>query len=365
MWGRQPLIVAYILLGMLLGPYVTNIVSDIQLLEQLSHIGIIFLLFLLGLDLRPEALLSTLRKSLVVVCISSLIFWAVGSLVVFSFGFNLQDAVIVGAAVMFSSTILGIKLLPTTALHHRHIGELIVGILLVQDIIAIVVLGALVQLSAGSNLHQSLIATLIFMPVLTVGAIQFVRLALLPLIARFDRIQEYIFILSIGWCLGVAVLAKQIGLSYEIGAFIAGVSLASAPISQFIALALKPLRDFFLILFFFALGASYNFAMLELIWVPAICLAVLMILAKPLVFKTLLRKQSETPHLSWDLGFRLGQISEFGILITVVAASSGALSQQAALLLQSAAIISFIVSSYIIVFSLANPMSPHNHLRKD
>ena len=136
-FGRQPLLVAYITLGALIGPYGLGWVQDVHLLSEISEIGIIFLLFLLGLDLQPKSLLRAFRKVTVVTLISSLIFACAGYLIARLFDFTTTESLIIGAAMMFSSTIIGIKLLPTTILHHRHIGEMMIGLLLMQDFLAI------------------------------------------------------------------------------------------------------------------------------------------------------------------------------------------------------------------------------------
>ena len=140
LFGRQPLLVAYIVLGATLGPYGTGIIPDVHLISEISHIGIIFLLFLLGLDMQPQSLFNVLKKVTHVTLISSVIFAATGYTIAYLFGFTHLENLIIGAAMMFSSTIIGIKLLPTTILHHRHIGDMMVGMLLMQDFIAIFVL---------------------------------------------------------------------------------------------------------------------------------------------------------------------------------------------------------------------------------
>ena len=150
LYTRQPLIIAYIALGAAIGPYGLSMVTDLNLLSDIGHVGIIFLLFLLGLDMQPQALWATLRKSTVVALFSSAIFLGMGVAVAHLFGFTTMDALIVGAAMMFSSTIIGIKLLPTTVLHHRHIGDLMIGLLLIQDVLAIVVLMVLLSYSSGT-----------------------------------------------------------------------------------------------------------------------------------------------------------------------------------------------------------------------
>ena len=367
LYTRQPLIIAYIALGALIGPYGLSLVTDLQLLADIGHIGIIFLLFLLGLDMQPQALIATLRKSTVVGLASSAIFFALAFPVARVFIDSGVEATIVGVAMMFSSTIIGIKLLPTTVLHHRHIGEMMIGLLLLQDLLAII---ALVLLMASSGAQESeaarrILAVLLALPALGAGAWVVVRYVLLPLLQRFDRFHEYIFLLAIGWCLGVAETAHLIGLSAEIGAFVAGISIATSPISQYIAANLKPLRDFFLILFFFAVGARFDLGMLAAVWRPALALALLVLILKPVVYRYLLKGVSERRELAWDLGFRLGQASEFSLLIAYIALDAGLIALNTSLTIQAATIITLLVSSYIVVFNYPTPIAISERLRRD
>lgn len=365
LYTRQPLIIAYIALGALIGPYGMGYVTDLKLLSDIAHFGIIFLLFLLGLDMQPQALVATMKNASIIAIISSFIFAVTGYTVAWSFGFSHQESLIIGAAMMFSSTIIGIKLLPTTVLHHRHMGEMMVGLLLIQDVIAIFVLLVLLSGDLGEFNTVMLGKTVLALPLFIIAAVFFVKYVLLKLIARFDRFHEYIFLLAIGWCLGMAEIAHMVGLSAEIGAFIAGISLATSPISQYIAINLKPLRDFFLVLFFFSLGARFDLALLSDILLPACVLAVLMLAIKPVVFYGLLRGASERKPLCWDIGFRLGQISEFSLLIAYVATGAALLSKEASHLIQATAIITFVISSYIVIFNCMTPIAISDDLRRD
>lgn len=365
MYGRQPLIITYIALGALIGPYGLGYIENVELLSEAAEIGIIFLLFLLGLDMQPSALLSVLKKATHITLISSAAFAIiVGGLALF-WGFGTTESLIIGATMMFSSTIIGIKLLPTTALHHRHSGELMVGLLLMQDFLAIFVLIMLLSGETGSIDFFTFGKAIVAVPALAVAAFFVTNKLLLPVLARFDRIQEFTFLMAIGWCMGIAELAKFLGLSHEIGAFIAGITLATSPISQYIALSLKPLRDFFLVVFFFAIGAGFNLGMLGDIIVPAAIMATLMLVLKPTIFRFLVKGQSESNELAWDIGFRLGQISEFSLLIVFLAFDTGLISERASLLVQATAIITFLVSSYIVVFNYPNPIAVSEKLRRD
>jgi Kef-type K+ transport system membrane component KefB len=365
LYTRQPLLIAYIGLGALLGPYGLGLITDIELLRDFAHIGIIFLLFLLGLDMRPRALLATLRQSTLVTLLSAVCFAAAGAGVALAMGFSRIEALITGLAMMFSSTIIGIKLLPTTVLHHRHTGELVVGVLLMQDMLAILVLVLLTGSREGGFDARAAIVSLLSLPALIAVVALLVRVVMVPLLKRFDRFQEYVFLLAIGWCLGLAELASWLGLSPEIGAFVAGVSVASNPISLYIAYSLKPLRDFFLVLFFVSLGAGFDLRILPGIWMGALGLAALMLVLKPLVFRALLGRLSETPALAWDVGLRLGQNSEFSLLIVYMAAAYGLIGKEASHLVQATAIITFLLSSYVVVLRLPNPIAISDRLRRD
>lgn len=368
LYTRQPLLVAYIVLGAILGPYGFEMVTDTKLLTDISHIGIIFLLFLLGLDMQPSHLLHMLKKATLVAIASSLLFFAMGYGVGFTFGYTQAESMIIGIAVMFSSTIIGIKLLPTTVLHHRHTGELVVGLLLLQDVIAIMVLLFLYSGSGEATNSDTMLQfakTLVALPLLILGAFGFVKYVLLKLIHKFDRFHEYIFLLAIGWCLGLAETANLVGLSAEIGAFVAGVSIATSPIAQYIATSLKPLRDFFLILFFFSIGASFNLSLVGLIAVPATILALLVLGLKPVIFRFLLSRISESPALGWEVGFRLGQISEFSLLIAYIAAGAMMIGEEASHVIQATAILTFLLSSYVVIFNFPSPIAVSDKLRRD
>jgi Kef-type K+ transport system membrane component KefB len=266
---------------------------------------------------------------------------------------------------MFSSTIIGLKLLPTTALHHRHVGQVMISILLLQDIIAIGMLLLLEGVSQTDVEWTQLGILAIAVPAMVLVAFMFERYVLVRLMRRFDTIQEYVFLTSIGWCLGMAQLAEQMGLSYEIGAFIAGVSLATNPIARFIAESFKPLRDFFLIMFFFSLGASFDLHMLPDVFLPASILAALILIFKPLVFSRLLSWSGESRSLSFETGIRLGQGSEFALMIAILALNAGAIDLRTSYLIQATTLITFIVSSYLIMLRYPTPIAVSDRLRKD
>jgi Kef-type K+ transport system membrane component KefB len=365
LYARQSMLVAYILLGMAIGPSSLGLVKDVQLLQELSHVGIVFLLFLLGLNLHPQDLWHMFRKATLVTLVSSVLFAGLGTAVALLFAHSPVEAFIVGATMMFSSTIIGLKLLPSTVLHHQHTGEIIISVLLLQDLIAIVILLVLHGMGSNESGWQGITLLTLTLPGFMLFAFGFSRFVLTRLLARFDTIQEYIFLLAIGWCLGMAELSEALGLSPEIGAFIAGISVATEPISRFIAESLKPLRDFFLVVFFFSLGAAFDLSAMGQVLLPATVLAAISLLLKPLVFKQLWVYQGETARLAGEVGARLGQISEFSLLIAVLAVQSRVISLETSYLIQLATLITFIISSYYIVLRYPTPIAVSDRLRRD
>ena len=365
LYARQSLLIAYIALGLIAGPHMLGFISDPTLIDDIATIGIIFLLFLLGLNLEPAELVKLLREATVVTILSSLTFSLTGFVIAMGFGFSPVDSIVIAAAMMFSSTIIGLKLLPTSALHHQRMGEIIVSILLLQDIIAVTVLMMIEGLGSEDSSALKIAGLFVLLPLISVAAYFTSKKILSYLFQKFDQITEYIFLLTVGWCIGLAELAHLAGLSHEVGAFIAGVTLAANPIARYIAESLKPLRDFFLVMFFFGLGAGFNIAAVPRVLVPATVLALTMILLKPFIFNLLLRREKEKKKIAGEIGVRLGQISEFSLLVAVVAIGAGVITERASLLVQTATIITFVMSSYWIVRTCPTPIATDDKLRRD
>ena len=238
-----------------------------------------------------------------------------------------------------------------------------ISVLLLQDLLAIVVMLAL-QGRTGSG-WSGLGLELVALPILLGTAYALEHWLLEPLLARFDQIQEYMFLLVIAWCLSLAEFAHRLGLSHEIGAFIAGVALANCPAALFIADSLRPLRDFFLILFLFSLGASLDLSVIGAIIWPSACLALGVLVLKPVVFKFLFLRAGETRKLATEAGVRLGQVSEFSLLVAVLAVEVGALGHRASNVVQLATLLTFVASSYLIVMRYPTPIAVRDNLRQD
>ena len=213
---KQPVMLAYIVLGMAAGPWGLGVIEDAGRLEDLSHLGIILLLFLIGMNLKPDRLLRLFSQTAILTLLTSVMFMLVSASMALLAGYDLLESFIFGAAMMFSSTIVSLKLITTTTLHHKHRGEMLTSVLLLQDVIAIVII---LMFSGGLQEDVQLTVMFLLMKLVVMILVSFliVRYVLNSLFQRFDFISEYVFILSLGWGLIGAGVAKYLGLSYEMG----------------------------------------------------------------------------------------------------------------------------------------------------
>ncbi len=362
---KQPIVIAYIICGILAGPWVFGWIKQPELMQSISHIGVTLLLFLAGLCLHPQKLVGLFRKTglvtLINCCASFLIAFAFARI----FYFNMLDSVCIALALMFSSTILTVKLLPATKLHQQRMGAICISILILQDLLAVAVL-AFVRCfnSPGGvlvNFSFLLVKLIIFIAILVV----FEQFVLRKIMARVERFYEALFILGLAWCFGIAAVSNKLGIFYETGAFFAGVVLARHKISFFISEKLKPLRDFFLVLFFFTLGAKLDIAAMKNIFPYALLLTFIFIIAKPWIFKRMFIITGEEAAFAGETGFRLGQLSEFSLLIAILAYELGHITTNASQLIQLVTILSFVISSYIVVMKFPTPIGTSEKMIRD
>ncbi|MCK5013577.1 MAG: cation:proton antiporter [Candidatus Omnitrophica bacterium] len=362
---KQPIIIAYILCGILVGPWGFGLIRHVEFIETISHFGITLLLFLAGLCLHPQKLIGLFKKTSLVTlanCASSFIAAFLFSLL---FRFSVVDSLCIALALMFSSTILVIKLLPTTKLHQKRMGAICISVLIMQDLLAIAVLAFIRCIGSPQGALISSSILLIKLCLFLVILVLFERYVLRKVMSHVERIHEVLFVLGLAWCFGVASISNQMGLFYETGAFFAGIVLARHKIAFFISEKLKPLRDFFLVLFFFALGANLNLFVMMNIFIPSIILALVFIMIKPWIFKKAFLWAGEGESFSHETGMRLGQLSEFSLLIALLAFELGHISNGASQLIQLTTILTFIVSSYLVVYKYPTPIGTSEELIRD
>jgi glutathione-regulated potassium-efflux system ancillary protein KefC len=363
MLARQPIIIAYLLCGIIVGPWGLGFVEDVHFVDAISRIGVTLLLFLAGIVLRPRRLIELFRKTALVTLGSCVSFFLIALLFAWAWDFSAGDGLFIALALMFSSTILVVKLLPTTTLHQRHMGAFCISILILQDLIAI---GILWFMRASGYHSASRVIILVLRGIMLIAAaLAFEQFVLRRIMRHVERFHETLYLLSLGWCLGMAMLSNAIGFSHEVGAFIAGVALARSPIALFVSEGLKFFRDFFLVLFFFVLGARLDLFVVRKMVLPAILLGSIFVATKPLIFNALFRAAGEQKGFSRQAAIRLGQTSEFSLIIAVFAVEARLISAMASQLIQLTTIVTMIVSCYWVVFVFPTPLGVSEGLKQD
>jgi Kef-type K+ transport system membrane component KefB len=343
---RQPLLVAYMLFGVVFGPWGFKVITNIDRIHRFDDIGIIFFMFLLGMHLKPRSLMRMISKTAWITLVSSMVFFVSGFLVSYWYNYNLTESLIIGACMMFSSTIVSLKLFPFEIANNQHTGEIMISVLLLQDLIAVLVLLGINATNHGKISASEIIMLALALPSILLFVFLVERFILSKIFARFTGVKEYMLLAAVSWCLGIAELANAAGLSYEIGAFIAGIAIAVSPIACYIDEQLKPIRDFFLVLFFFIIGASFNFQYFHIIIVPALVLTTLFTIVKPIAFYFLLRYVNETKSIAREVSIRLGQLSEFSLLVVFLAYQNELVGYPVIYLVQTVTMLMFIISSY-------------------
>jgi len=343
---RQPLILGYILTGVLVGPAAFNLIH-LETFDAFASIGIALLLFIIGLGLNVSVIRKLGKTVFVATTVELFSVGTVGFLVGSLLGFTVVEAVITGLCLFFSSTIIIVKILTDKKEQNRLHGQIAIGIVLLDDIVAML---ALLFVAAGkdSSIGISRLGLLVLQGALLVVFLMLMSNVLLPRIVRFvASSQEMLFLFAVGWGFGVASLFEIAGFSIEIGALFAGVSLAGLPYAQEIEARLKPLRDFFVVLFFIVLGKSLTLSGLSSAIIPALVLSAVVIILKPATIISTLGFLGYSKRVSFMSGINLSQISEFSIVLAVLAMNTGLVGKNLSTIITLVAIITIASASWL------------------
>lgn len=347
---KQPLILGYILTGILVGPLALDVIHSKEAFEGFSEIGIALLLFIIGLGMNAGVVKSLGKVSIVT---ASAIFTVVGGLGVvaaYLMGFDIMTALVMGVALFFSSTIVILKVLSDKREISRLHGQVAIGVILVDDIVATLAIVAVAAASNGGLGPAELL--LMAGKALGLGLLLFAAGAwVIPKFSKsLAKSQELLFIFAVAWGFGVASLFGLFGFSHEVGALFAGVALASLPYATEMSTRLKPLRDFFIVLFFVTLGERFVFDDVTGTLLPALVLSVIVLIGKPLFTMASLGLLGYTKLTSFKAGIHLSQISEFSIVLVVLAVQTELIDARAASVITLVALITIGVSSYLMKY---------------
>jgi|JI6StandDraft_1071083.scaffolds.fasta_scaffold02978_10 Kef-type K+ transport system membrane component KefB/voltage-gated potassium channel Kch len=347
---KQPLIMGYILTGVLVGPSLLNIVHAKEAFETFAEIGIALLLFIIGLGLNIGVIRNLGKVSLITAASILLIVGSIGHFAALLLGFDNTTAILLGIALFFSSTIIILKVLSD---HHetgRLYGQIAIGVILLDDIVATIALVVVAMMATDQTSSSAFMILGLKALGLAVGLVIAGRYVVPRLAKMMARSSELLFLFSIGWGLSVASLFDVAGFSHELGALFAGVSLAGLPYATEMAAKLKPLRDFFIVLFFVSLGELFTFDSMASSIVPALVLSVVVMVGKPIFTMAALGRLYYTKLTSFKTAIHLSQISEFSIILIIFAASVGVADKSAVPVVTLVALITIGVSTYLMQY---------------
>lgn len=351
---RQPLIVAYIVAGMIGGPLFLNLVEGgEEFFATFAKFGIVLLLFIVGLSLNFDYIKKTGKSVLVGALLQFVITAVVGFWIMQWLGFSWLSSLFVAIAITFSSTIIVAKLLADKKDSEAVYGRFTIGVLLVQDIIAVVIMIFLNTVGSGEigPWYETLAITM-SKGVLLVGVVFLMAKYVLPvLIDRVAHSGELLFIFTIAWCFGIASLVYWAGFNIEIGAIIAGISLGASPYQSQIASRIRPLRDFFIILFFIVLGSEMQLGDIQAAWFPALILSLVVLIADPFILYFVMRQMGYTRRNAVLAGVTAAQVSEFGFILIFTGRELGYLQGPELAILTIVALTTIVISSYAITYN--------------
>jgi Kef-type K+ transport system membrane component KefB len=348
---RQPLTIGYILTGVLVGPAALDLISSAETLEVFSNFGIALLLLIVGLGLNPRVIKEVGKIAAYIAITKVLLVTGIGFLISRWLHFSTIEALFIGIALSFSSTIIILKLLTDKKEQTRLYGKVAIGYLLIEDIIATLILVGVSASGQGELTARVFLDLLAKLVELGLGLI-LIRMFILPRLSGIvAKSQEFLFLFAIGWGLGIAALYSWAGFSLEIGALVAGVVLASLPYATEVSSRLKPLRDFFIVLFFVQLGSHLELAQVIDVLPHAMLYSVIVLIANPLIVMSVMGLGGYTKKTSFKAGLTGAQISEFSLILLLLAVTQDQISQEITTLITVVAFITIAVSTYTITYA--------------
>lgn len=346
---KMPLIIGYILAGIIVSPYFFNLVSSGESIQTFASMGVAILLFMTGLGLNPKIIKEVGKVSLITGLGQIIFTFIIGFIICLALGFSAIVSAYIAVAIGFSSTIIIMKLLSDKGDSSTLYGKISIGFLIVQDLIAIVILVIISSLS-GEFSFYSIAIEKIGLGVGLIAGVFFAGIFVIkPATRLMAKSQELLLLFSIAWAFALASLFSYAGFSIEIGALLAGITLSVSPYRYEIGSRMKPLRDFFLLLFFILLGSQLRFENFQSVIAPVIILSLVVLLGNTFIVIFLMGRIGYTKRSSFFAGLTVSQISEFSFILIALGVSVGHLTPEILSLMTLVGLITMAGSSYAIM----------------
>lgn len=345
---KQPKVIAYILAGLLIGPVGLGMATEGEMLSLFSELGLVFLLFLIGLEINLDEIKTVLGSTIGIAVIQMLLTFLVGLATAIFLGFDTVTSMFIGGAVMFSSTALVVKILTEMDESSTLPGRLDIGVLLVQDVAVVIILALLtVNFSTPSQALLKLLEIFLMISIVGVLSLASSRYVFSKVLKKMSNNQLAFFTHGIAWAFLFITVADYLNLSLEIGAFLAGLGLAQVPYSRELQERVRPLTDLFIAIFFINFGLSIVPGSLQQYFWPAIFASVVLIIGKSIIFFLTIDRFKFTPETSFKASINMGQISEFGIILTSLAITEGYIESEVSSFISLLAIMTMGASTYL------------------
>ncbi len=352
---KQPLIVSFIAVGILAGPFGLNLIKDPHSLELLAEIGICILLFIVGLKL-DLAMIRTMGRVAVATGLGQVIFTSIGGFALAQIlGMDLAASIYVAVALTFSSTIIIVKLLSDKKEIDSLHGRIAIGFLIVQDLAVVLAMIALSAYGAGAAGERTLLwkfGNTILYGIAFIGGVLILMRRVLPLLLQhLARVPELLVLFAIAWAVSLAAFGDRLGFSKEVGAFIAGISIASTPFRDAIGSRLVSLRDFLLLFFFIHLGCTLNLSLLGGEVLPALLFSLFVLIGNPLIVMLIMGRMGYRKRTGFLAGLTVAQISEFSLILIGLGYTLGHVDEATVGLVTLVGLITIGLSTYMILYS--------------
>lgn len=347
---KQPLIIGYIAAGIVLGPNILNLAHAGDTIGSFAQLGVVVLLFTVGLNLSPKVFREVGKVSLITGLGQVLFTSIIGVFIAYALGYSITSSIYIAVALTFSSTIIIMKILSDKGDIDALYGKISIGFLLVQDIVAMIILAVVSSVSSTTGKSMSafdIIAILAIILVLIPTAIYIMP----KLLKKIAKSQEYLLLFSLGWCLVIAAIFYKLKFSMEIGALLAGVTLSMSKYRFEVISRIKPIRDFFIFLFFVHLGSQMNIANIGDSLLPIIIFSAFILIGNPIIVLIIMGRLGYASKTGFLAGLTVAQISEFSLILIAMGVKSSGLPEEVLSMVTVVGLITIAGSTYAMIYA--------------